>query len=337
MDNIDFGIVGCGFISNLHAYAVNNIEGAELKGVFDINVENGGNFARKYGIKYYGNINDLFNNTDAVCICTPSGFHKDYAIKAAKAGKHIVIEKPLALTVSDCDEIIKACDDNNVKSTVISQLRYSDALNNLKYAIENGYLGKLVSGSISMKYYRSPEYYKNSWRGTMRLDGGGALMNQGIHGVDLLQYVMGGVKKVYGVSKTLVRNIEVEDTLCAAVEYHSGATGVIEAATSVYPGFKRRMEICGDKGSIVIEEDEITFYEFEDKSIVFECYTGSGKYSSSDPKNIVAAGHLFQISDFVKCIKDNKKHFIDCEEGKKAVKIITSIYKSAKEDKAVYL
>lgn len=336
-NNINFGIIGCGFISTLHAYAVNNIEGATLKGVYDINAESGSKFAQEFGIEYFNNINNLFENIDAVCICTPSGFHKEYAIKAAQACKHIVIEKPLALTVSDCDEIIAACKENNVKSTVISQLRYSDALKNLKLAVENGYLGKLVSGSISMKYYRSSEYYENSWRGTIRLDGGGALMNQGIHGVDLLQYVMGEVKKVYGMSKTLARKIEVEDTLCAAVEYSNGAIGIVEAATSIYPGFKRRMEICGDKGSIVLEEDEITFYEFEDKSIKFDCKKGAGKYSNSNPQNIAAAGHLMQIADFVNCIKSNKKHFIDCEEGKKAVKIITTIYTSAKEDKPVYL
>jgi predicted dehydrogenase len=337
MNNINFGIIGCGFISSLHAYALNNIEGAKLKGVYDLNMGNGKNFAKKYDAIYYDDINDLFKNIDAVSICTPSGFHKEYAVKAAQAGKHIVIEKPLALTLSDCDEIIAACKQNNVKSTVISQLRYSDALKNLKYAVDNGYLGKLVSGSISMKYYRSPEYYENSWHGTIRLDGGGALMNQGIHGIDILQYVMGGIKKVYGISKTLVRNIEVEDTLCAAVEYHGGAIGVIEATTSIYPGFKRRMEICGDKGSIILEEDELTFCEFEDKNIKFECKKGSGIYSSSKYQNIAAEGHLKQISDFVDCIKNNKKHFIDCQEGKKAVSIIISIYKSAKEDKVVYL
>jgi predicted dehydrogenase len=200
-----------------------------------------------------------------------------------------------------------------------------------------GYLGKLVSGSILMKYYRPPEYYKNSWKGTMALDGGGALMNQGIHGVDLLQYVMGDVKKVYGISKTLARSIEVEDTLCASLEYKSGAIGIIEATTSVYPGFKRRSEICGDKGSIIMEEDEIIFYEFEDKSIKFECNKGIGIGSSKNPQDIATTGHLMQIAEFVDCVKNNKKHFIDCEEGKKAVKIITSIYTSAKEDKAIYL
>lgn len=334
---VRFGIIGCGFIANLHADAVNNIKQARLTGAYDANAEAGRNFAHKYGIEFYGSVADLFSNVDAVCVCTPSGFHKQYAVEAAKAGKHIVVEKPLALTVSDCDEIIKACDAAKVKSTVISQLRYSDAVNKLKAAIEKGYLGKLVSGGVYMKYYRSPEYYANSWRGTRALDGGGALINQGIHGVDLLQYVMGDVKKVYGIAKTLARNIEVEDTLCAAVEYQSGAIGVIEATTSVFPGFKRRMEICGDKGSVILEEDEITFFEFEDKKIKFECGKGSGRYSSSNPENISAAGHLKQISDFVGCIINGKRHFIDCQEGKKAVKIITSIYQSALENRAIFL
>lgn len=337
MSKIKFGIIGCGFISNLHAYAINNIDGARLKGVYDINVESSKSFAQKYNIKPYKNLDELLFDTDAVCICTPSGFHKEYAVKAAQAGKHIVIEKPLALSISDCDEIIDACNKNKVISTVISQLRYSDAVKKLKYAIDKGYLGNLVSGSISMKYYRSPEYYKNSWKGTMALDGGGALMNQGIHGVDLLQYAMGDVKKVYGISKTLARNIEVEDTLCASLEYKSGAIGTIEATTSVYPGFKRRLEVCGIKGSIVLEEDEIIFCEFEDKSLKFETKRGTGKYSLNNPQNIAATGHIMQIADFTSCIKGNKKHFIDCEEGKKAVEIITSIYTSAKEDKAVYL
>lgn len=338
--SLGFGIIGSGFIAGIHASAIDCVGGAYLAAVYDAAEDRALEFAKKYQTNTAKSVEQLLSdkNVDIICICTPSGLHKDYAIAAAKAGKHIVVEKPLALSVKDCDEIIDACESNGVKATVISQLRYSNGFCQLKRVIENGWLGTLVSGSIYMKYYRSPEYYGNSWRGTKAMDGGGALMNQGIHGVDLLQCAMGNVSSVYGLSKTLVHNIEVEDTLCAALEYENGAIGTIEATTSIYPGFNRKMEICGSKGSIVLTEDEITFYEFADKSITMEdLQRGTGTYSANDNTNISNDGHVKQLSDFIEAVNTGAPISIDCKEGKKAVEIITAIYQSSQEKRVVYL
>jgi len=337
---LGFGIIGSGFIAGIHAEAIQKIEQAYLAGVYDLSSVSAAKFAEKYGTAAFYSIEDMLqtNKVDVICICTPSGLHKDYAVIAAKAGKHLVIEKPLALTASDCDAILLACEENKVKATVISQLRYSHGYMQLKHAIDQGWLGKITSGSIYMKYYRNPEYYRGSWRGTKAMDGGGALMNQGIHGVDLLQHIMGKVKSVYGISRTLFHEVEVEDTLCAALEYENGAVGVIEATTSVYPGFNRRMEICGTKGSMVLTEDEITFYEFEDKGIAFEdSRKGTGQYSANDNTNISINGHVCQLTDFVHSLITVSPVGIDCKEGKKSVELITAIYQSSEEKKPIML
>lgn len=338
---IGIGIIGCGFISSIHAKAILKIPTAILVGAFDVNEENKNKFAKEFKVTAFDTLNEMLTSKeiDAVCICSPSGFHKDLSLQAIKMGKHIIVEKPMALTVKDADEIIKACEKYNVKCTVISQLRYSDAVKKVKMAVDNGWLGKLLIGDIFMKYYRSPEYYSSSkWKGTWKMDGGGALMNQGIHGVDILQYIMGPIKSVYAISKTMARQIEVEDTVCALAEYKNGAIGTIQATTSVYPGFERRMEICGDSGSIIMKEDSIAFWDLLKKDNSFEVnFDAATVNASNDPANIANIGHTTQISDFIDCILHDKTPFVDCYEGKKSIEIITSIYQSAKTGQPVFL
>ena len=283
------------------------------------------------------NITD--EDIDVVSICTPSGLHAPLAIQVANAGKHIITEKPMAINLREADEMIRACEDNKVKMAVISQLRFTDAVIRLKDAVNKGLLGKLISGDIYMKFYRSQEYYdKGGWRGTWKMDGGGALMNQGIHGIDLLQYVMGDVKSVFAHTKTLARNIEVEDTAVAVLEFENGALGVIQGTTSIYPGSPRRLEINGDKGTIALEEDCITAWDIQgqekDPEIVFG-RTTSG--ASSNPTAFGIEGHIKQIGDMVDAIKNDKKPLVDQYEGRKPVQIITAIYESSKTGKIVYL
>ena len=190
-----------------------------------------------------------------------------------------------------------------------------------------------------MKYHRSQEYYDSgSWRGTKRIDGGGALMNQGIHGIDLLLYLAGDIKSVYAVSKTLVRNIEVEDTLSAVVEYKNGATGVIQATTSVYPGYPRRLELNGDKGSVVLDETSIVRWDVCDTAdhedvVMFP----SLAHGASTPTAISAEGHIRQISDMINAIKTGKKPLSGLAEGRKAVDVILAIYRSAEEGRPIEL
>lgn len=337
--NLGFGIIGCGMIANWHAGAIKNIEGTKLIGATDVAETSRAAFAEKYNIKVFSSVEELlsYNDIDVVCICTPSGLHAPLSIQAANAGKHIIVEKPMAINLKETDDIINACETNNVKLTVISQLRFTKAISRLKEAVDEGMLGKIISGDIYMKFYRSPEYYgTGGWRGTWKMDGGGALMNQGIHGIDLLQYIMGPVKSVFAHTRTLARDIEVEDTAAALIDFENGALGVIQGTTSIYPGSPRRMEINGDKGTIVLEEDSIVSWSIEGKETPSDIKLGRATNDSSiDPEAFSLDGHVLQISDMVEAIKNGRSPVVDCYEGRKPIEIIMAIYESSKTGKLV--
>jgi len=336
---IKFGIWGCGLISAFHAEAIAQIDNAKLCGAFDLNKEAELSFCKKYDAKPFDTIDEFLSSgdIDAVCICLPSGLHYEAAMKCIESGKHVVIEKPMTLNSQDAQKIIDKADEKGVCVAVISQLRYTEAVGKVKKIIESGKLGTITIGNAIMKYWRDEDYYKDKpWRGTFKMDGGGALMNQGIHGVDLLQYLMGKVVSVFAFSKTLVHDIEAEDTLTAVVEYENGAIGTIQATTSVNPGYGRRIEIHGSKGSIVLCEDtiEVCDVEGEDKEALS---MGKEHASASRPDGIGCEFHALQLEDFVRAVTNGEKPWIDAREGKKAVDIITAIYKSAKSGEKVFL
>lgn len=336
MKKMGFGIIGCGAIANMHAGAVNTIEKGVLSACSDVNEKSLLDFSRKYNITPYSDYKDMLQDEkiDVVCICTPSGLHKKFCIEAAAAKKHIVVEKPMALTASDCDEIIKACDENGVKLEVISQNRFKESFRLVKSMVEEGRLGRVVSADIYMKYYRSPEYYgASNWKGTWAMDGGGALMNQGIHGVDILLYIMGDVKSVFGYARTLARDIEVEDTASAVVEFKNGALGVIQGTTSVTPGYPRRMEINGTKGSITLIEGDITMWDIEGiPKPNIETKTGQ---SHNDPMSFDIEGHVLQITDLIYAVENNMEPYVSHREGKRPVELITAIYESSRTGKRI--
>jgi UDP-N-acetyl-2-amino-2-deoxyglucuronate dehydrogenase len=338
MKKIGFGIIGCGAIARWHGDAVNSVAGARLIACTDVNEKSLADFSGHYSIKGCRDAAELLSDSevDAVSICTPSGLHKDICVLAARHKKHIVVEKPMALTTAECDEIIKACSENNVKVQVISQNRFKHNVRYLKQAVSEGRLGRIVSADIYMKYNRSPEYYKSSsWKGTWRMDGGGALMNQGIHGIDMLLFIMGRVKSVYGYARTLARDIEVEDTASAVLEFENGALGVIQGTTSVYPGYPRRLEINGEKGSVVLVEGNIEVWDVEGLEKPSE--QNQGGSSHNDPLAFSIEGHILQIEDMVSAINDNRDPFVSQYEGRKPVELITAIYQSSKTGKRVDL
>lgn len=335
-----FGIIGCGTISDWHAGAIKSIGSASLIGFTDINEGARRAFADKYNARAFEDIEQLLEDEeiDVVCICTPSGLHAPLAIKAANAGKHIIVEKPMALNLEEADRVIEACEKNKVKAAVISQLRFSEAVAKLKAAVEENILGKLIMGDIYMKYYRSQEYYdKGGWRGTWKMDGGGALMNQGIHGIDLLQYIMGPVKSVYAHTRTLARKIEVEDTAAALLEFQNGALGLVQGTTCIYPGSPRRLEVCGDKGTIVLEEDSIVSWAVEGRESPSDALAArTASRSANDPTAFCIEGHVKQISDMIEAVKENRRPMVDQFEGRKPLEIIMAIYESSKTGKTVY-
>jgi UDP-N-acetyl-2-amino-2-deoxyglucuronate dehydrogenase len=219
------------------------------------------------------------------------------------------------------------------------QSRFANATCKLKDAVDKGLLGRLVSGDAYMKFYRSQEYYDSGgWRGTWEMDGGGALMNQGIHSVDLIQYIMGPVKTIFAYTRTLARKIEVEDTAAAVLEYENGALGVIQATTSIYPGLPRRIEVSGDKGTIIVEENSITNWIIEGSEIPDDIKTDkAGRTSASDPAAFGIEGHVMQISDMVDAVRNNRKPLVDQYEGRKPVEIILAIYESSRTGKTIEL
>ncbi len=333
MKKIKFGILGCGMIANFHAEAIKNIPDAELACACDHNKEYAEKFAAKHGIKACDSFEEMAEKVDAICICTPSGFHAEGAIKALEMGKHVVLEKPMAFTTEEADKIIEICEKSGTLLTVISQLRFSEDIQKVKKLVSENAFGKIVFCDLYMKYHRSEEYFSSSnWKGTFKFDGGGALMNQGIHGVDLLQYIAGEPTVLKGKVSTLSHNIEVEDTAAAVLEFENGALGVIEASTCAYPGFERRIEISGDKGYVILRENKIAELMLNgEKTVIEETNTEIG--SASDPTALDFEMHKKQITNLINAINGVEPLLIDAKEGKKAIKIIEAIYNSSKESK----
>ena len=264
---------------------------------------------------------------------------------AAQAGKHVVVEKPLEITLARCDAIIAACARTGVRLCTIFPSRFTAANRRIKEAIKLGRFGRITLGDTYVKWWRTQEYYDSGgWRGTWRLDGGGALMNQAIHNVDLLCWLMGEVAQVSAMTATLAHaRIEVEDTAVAVLRFTSGALGVIEAATSAYPGLLKRTEIHGDRGSARVEQDDITLWEFQEKvpsdNEVYAAMAGQTgfKAGASDPRGITHVGHRDQLADFLQAIDHGRDPVVDGREGRKSVEVIRAIYRSAEAGQAIIL
>ncbi len=338
---IRFGIIGCGMISGWHADSIRSIPDCVLVGATDRSPEACAAFAAKYGVTAFESVEALLGcpDIDVVCVCTPSGLHAPLCIQAAEAGKNIVTEKPMALTVADCDAVIAAVERNHVKMAVISQLRFSHAIRSAAEAVHSGTLGQMLCGDIYMKYSRTPDYYaKSPWRGTWKMDGGGALMNQGVHGVDILCHIMGPVEWVCGNCKTMVHAIETEDTASALVQFASGAMGVIEGTTSVVPGSGRRIELNGTRGTIVLLEDAVVEWSVEGTHVPVDILiTASKTESARDPAKIGLEGHVAQLSDMADAVRNDRSPMIDQYEGRKPVEVICAIYESSRRGERVYL
>ena len=273
---------------------------------------------------------------DAVIITTPSGAHLEPAIRAAQAGKHVVVEKPLEITGPRCEAIIAACKAHGVTLCTIFPSRFSDANLAVKQAVELGRFGRITLAEAACKWWRSQAYYDDGgWKGTRALDGGGAMMNQAIHSVDLLLWMMGDVESVAGFTATLAHDrIDVEDTAVAVLRFKSGALGVLQAATSVAPGYPKSLAIHGDAGSAVVEQDDILKWDFAaalpgDQDLRLRLAANAGASGgAADPKAIHHEGHRRQLADFVQAIRTDTAPAVDGREGKRAVELICAIYAS---------
>jgi len=334
-----FAIIGTGMISRFHARAIDDVRGAKLVACFDQSLGRAKQFAAEVGCAAYDSLKAMLADprVDIVTVATPSGAHQEPAVAAARAGKHVIIEKPLEITLRRCDRIIRECEKQGVKLSAIFPSRFHDSSIQMKRAVDEGRFGRLTLGDAYVKWYRSQEYYDSgAWRGTWALDGGGALMNQAIHTVDLLTWLMGPVDEIQANTATLAhQRIEVEDVATATLKFANGALGVIEATTAAFPGFLKRVELHGTEGSAVLEEDDLKAWDFAKKSRADAAIRKAMQTSKStgggaaDPSAIGHHGHMLQFRDFVKAIKTDGTPAIDGHEGRRSVEIILAIYKSA--------
>ncbi|HUG10419.1 MAG TPA: Gfo/Idh/MocA family oxidoreductase [Opitutaceae bacterium] len=339
---IGFGIVGSGMISGFHAQAIQRTPGARLVGFAARSPEKAAALAAKHDAPFSTvSVAELVNHPDVqvVCICTPSGVHYESTIAAIDAGRHVVVEKPVEVTTELVDRIIEAAEKKGVLLASIFQGRFGAGASTVKAALDAGRLGRMVIASVSVKWHRSDAYY-NGWKGVLALDGGGAVMNQAIHGVDLLQWFVGMPVEVVAFKANRVHTrIESEDTACALLRFADGAMGTVEATTAAWPGWSRRIELCGERGSIALEDDRITRWDFRDARPEDEAIRkgsadalGSG---AADPGAISLEGHLRQFANVVAALRTGEPLAIDGREGRKAVSFVEAIYTSATTGKPV--
>ena len=338
---VGFGIVGCGVVADYHIGGVLEAEGAKLVAIADVVEERAREVGEKHGVSWYTDYKEMLKSPeiDVVCITTPSGIRIPIATDAAAAGKHLIIEKPIDITLEKTDRIIEAAGNAGVHLMCIFQLRYGEAVGKVREAVQEGKLGQIVLGDAYIKWFRPQEYYDSAgWRGTWDMEGGGALMTQGIHTVDLLQWIMGPAKRVSARMDSLVHDVEVEDTVVATVEYESGALGVIEATTASHPGMPAKLEFSGSKGTVVVEADQITSWDVvgETQEVGGADTTDIAK-AASDSKTFGTEGHKAQISEMVQLVREGGTPKVDGPEGRKAVELILAIYESARKGEAVEL
>jgi predicted dehydrogenase len=333
-----FGIIGAGVIGTIHARLIASIacEQAELVAVADTNQAAASKLAHAYGCLALPTADDLVarDDVDAVSVCLPSGLHADAAVAALEAGKHVIVEKPIDITLSAADRIIAAERSSGRTVTVISQRRFQPAFRSLHEAATGGRLGRITLAVAESTYWRSQAYYDSGdWRGTQALDGGGALMNQGIHALDLLTWVMGEPVEVSAYSATLAHErIQVEDTLTANIRFASDALATLTATTGTYPERQVRLTVAGDAGTAVVADERLAYLHTRDTE------TGELNGSAGKPDTVPEASslgeldtaHRAQYLDFIAAVRDNRPPRITTGDGRRALALVLAIYESAR-------
>ena len=336
---IHVGILGAGNISQTHARAANAVPGVQITAVLGRTREKAVKFAGEFGGAPYDDLARFLSHKpmDLVAIGSPSGVHAEQAIAAVERGLHVLVEKPVDITTERIDRLIDKAERAGVKVGVFFQDRLKPDIVRLKDLIDSGRLGKPVLASARVKWYRPPDYYGQSrWRGTWALDGGGALMNQGIHTVDVMQWLMGPVVRLSARTGTLLHKIEVEDTAVATIEFATGALGILEATTSVYPGYPRRVEVTGSEGTAILDGDTLISVELQ-HAPPSETKEGGPTVSSSSPVVADASAHQRILEDFIGAIQTNREPVCDARAGRKSVAIVEAIYASARDNGAPYV
>lgn len=325
---VRFGLIGCGRVAHYHARALAKMEGAELVSVCDIVPERADEFSRVYGGDAAYDHRRVLDRSDvdAVCIATPSGEHPTIGIDAARAGKHVVVEKPIGLTLTEIDALIGACDDAGVKLCTVHQNRFNPPIRKLRRALEEGRFGKLSHATVAVRWNRDQNYYEQAkWRGTW-LEDGGALMNQSIHGIDLLRWMMGEPDSLGAFTATQFKAIETEDVGVAAIRFRSGALGIIEASTNVYPlNWEETLSIFGEHGSASlggVAVNRTERWEFADGA------NGQDLMDEPDPASVYGSGHGPLLEAMINAIRTDGAVPVTGQDGRAAVELVLAVYRS---------
>lgn len=339
MDSLNFALIGCGRIAHRHADALTKNDQSRLVCTCDVIAERAREFREKYEAQSccsdYHQVLER-HDVDVVNICTPSGLHAQIGVEAAQAGKHVIIEKPIALSLHDADALIRACEENRVVLAVCHQNRFNPAVRELRQSLDEGRFGKLTHAAAVLRWFRPQAYYDQaSWRGTWAMDGG-CLMNQSIHNIDLLQWMMGPVASLFGYTARNLRNIEVEDLGMVVLKFQNGVLGSIEASTTIFPeNLEETLSIFGEKGSVVlggVAVNKIQEWKFGDLPA-----DASLKGRQEDVPNVYGFGHEALMADVIGAVNNGGKPFIDGREGRKALEIILGIYHSVRLRKEIQL
>src|SRR6266566_7416887 len=345
-----FGLVGCGVIGPVHAEAISRLPDAVLVSAADLIPERAQTLAARYGATPYTDLSTMLEREglDVVIICTPSGKHGEHVCQVMRSGRHVIVEKPMEIRRAALDEMLRVQRETGVKLAVISQHRFDPASQQVRKLLDEQTFGRLVLGNAVIPWWRSQEYYDSgAWRGTWELDGGGVLMNQSIHSIDLLQWFMGPVKSVYAYTDTLAHRMETEDVAVAVLRFANGALGTIAATTGAYPGVTTRIEVFGDRGSAVIENDNLNYLHLaRDDREEAGAYGAAPQASkkadgegstAQNPGDISYRAHALQIADMIRAIRTDGTPLVDGYDARRPVEIILGIYESARTRKEVTL
>lgn len=332
MRDLVFGLMGCGRITKKHVSAIQEVEGATLAAVCDVLEDRSREWGEKAGVPHYLDVDRMLQDhpeIDVVCILTPSGYHAKHCVQVAAHGKHVVVEKPMALRLKDADEMIMACDSAGVRLFVVKQNRYNVPIQRLRRAMEEGRFGKLVLGTARVRWCRHQAYYdQDEWRGTWALDGG-VLANQASHHIDLLEWMMGDVASVFAKTATQLVDVETEDTAVVVLKFVNGALGIVEATTATRPSdLEGSISILGEHGTVIVggfAANEMKEWRFTDERPEDAAVVGDTK---TMPDDVYGFGHKAFLNNVVTCIREGGAALVDGLEGRRSLELINAIYES---------
>ncbi len=332
-----FGLIGCGRVAPRHAESIDELPDTTLVAVADIRASRAGHFARQYHAAAYTDYRRLLElrDIDVINICTPSGLHAQMAIEAMRAGKHVIVEKPMALSLADADAMRQTAEETGQKLCIVLQNRYNPPMLELRQVVDSGRLGRLLLGSATVRWYRTQEYYEDEWHGTWAMDGG-ALMNQSIHHIDALQWMMGAPASIFAYTATLAHRMEAEDTGVAVVRFQSGALGTIEGSTITYPeNLEGSVAVFGERGSLKVGGVALSRKSIWKIGGELEHERERLTRDQVDPATIYGTSHRAVIEDMIEAITSDRQPKTDGREARKSVAMVLAIYESARSGQPV--